>query len=151
MTRKKTPVPDGVTGHELGQQVGVSRDTVLAWIDRGLLPPVPFRGGWTRYGAGHQLRARVIVRLRGEGVSYDEIARLLAVSDAELAARYEPPPAPPAAPDPTTLPPGAPTWRRVELLPGLELHVATGASEFVVRVAAEVIARYRAVASGPAV
>ena len=37
---------------------------------------------------------------------------------------------------------------RVELMPGLELHVASTASVFVRRVAAEVAERYRASASG---
>ena len=59
-----------------------------------------------------------------------------------------PAPAPPVvpSPDPLSTAADAPLWQRVELLPGMELHVVSSASAFVRRIADEVIDRYRAAA-----
>jgi DNA-binding transcriptional MerR regulator len=148
---RKPPPPQGVTAQDLAQQAGVSRDTIFTWTSRGLLPPVAFRGAATRYGTTHELRAGLIAKLRKEGVAYADIALALAVSDDELIRRAAPVAAPVATPvaTPAAPPDLGPTWQRVELLPGLELHVASAASPFVRRVADEVIARYRASASEP--
>jgi DNA-binding transcriptional MerR regulator len=150
---RKPPAPQGVTAYDLALQTGVSRDTIFTWTGRGLLPPVAFHGTHTRYGATHQLRAGLIAKLRKEGVPYADITRALAVSDDELIRRAAPPPPPPPPPSPVAAPVAAsdhgPTWQHVELLPGLELHVASAASAFVRRIADEVIARYRASASDP--
>jgi len=128
----------------------VSKDTLHSWIDRGLLTPVPFRGAVTSYGASFQLRARIIAKLRREGVHLDEIHGELQASDEALAQRhgYAPKPAEASAATSAGALAGASPWERVELLPGLELHVASTASAFVRRVAAEVAERYRASASG---
>lgn len=142
--------PGALSARELGAEIGVSRDTLHSWIDRGLLTPVPFRGASTRYGASFQLRAKVIAKLRREGVHLDEIHERLQSSDEALAQRHGFAPKPveaSAAPGVVALS-GASPWERVELLPGLELHVAVSASAFVRRVAAEVAERYRASASG---
>ena len=146
MPKLKSTTPEGVTARALAEELGISRETLFAWVARGLLPSVPFRGASTRYGAGHQLRARVIAKLRGEGVSFDELPALLAVDDAVLAARHGLGPAPSAASDGLLAGAAGPMWQRVELLPGLELHLAASASDFVRRVAEEVVARYRAAA-----
>ena len=148
---RKPSAPEGLTARDLAQQLGVSRDTIFTWTERGLLPPVAFHGTATRYGATHLLRAKVIAKLRRDGVAYDDIAPALAVSDDELLRRDAPPP-PPAAPvvpvaEPTPTP-ATPLWQRIELIPGLELHVVSPASEFVRRTADEVIARYRAAGLG---
>lgn len=143
---KRGPVgePGALSARDLAAQIGVSRDTLHSWIDRGLLTPVPFRGAVTAYGPSFQLRAKVIAKLRREGMHLDEIHEHLQASDEALAQRhgYAPKPAEASAL------PGASPWERVELLPGLELHVAASASAFVRRVAAEVAERYRASASG---
>ncbi|MDO9018222.1 MAG: MerR family transcriptional regulator [Deltaproteobacteria bacterium] len=142
MPTKKPGADDGVSARALAQSLGVSRETIFAWVARGLLPSVTFRGAYTRYSASHQLRAKVVAKLRAEGVAYDDIAPLLELSDDELAARHFPAP----SPQPTPVGSGLPTWQRVELLPGLELHIAMSASAFVRRIADEVVARYRAAA-----
>jgi len=128
----------------------VSKDTLHSWIDRGLLTPVPFRGAATAYGASFQLRARIIAKLRREGVHLDEIHEQLQASDEALAQRhgYAPSPAEATVAAREGSIAGASPWERVELLPGLELHVASTASAFVRRIAAEVAERYRASASG---
>jgi DNA-binding transcriptional MerR regulator len=143
---KRGPVgePGALSARDLATQIGVSRDTLHSWIDRGLLTPVPFRGAVTAYGPSFQLRAKVIAKLRREGMHLDEIHEQLQASDEVLAQRhgYATKPAEASALA------GASPWERVELLPGLELHVAASASAFVRRVAAEVAERYRASASG---
>ncbi len=145
---KRGPVgePGALSARDLAAEIGVSRDTLHSWIDRGLLTPVPFRGAVTAYGLSFQLRARIIAKLRREGVHLDEIHEQLQASDEALAQRhgYAPKPAEATA----GALPGASPWERLELLPGLELHVASTASAFVRRVAAEVAERYRASASG---
>ena len=152
---KKPNAPEGVTARDLAHRLGVSRDTIFTWTGRGLLPPVALHGAATRYGASHQLRAKVIAKLRAAGVPYDDIATALAVPDAELAAHHFPVAAPAPSPPPPVVVPSSdplpatsdvPHWQRVELLPGLELHVVSSASAFVRRIADEVIDRYRAAA-----
>ncbi|MBP6834986.1 MAG: MerR family transcriptional regulator [Deltaproteobacteria bacterium] len=142
--------PGALSARELAAEIGVSRDTLHSWIDRGLLTPVPFRGAATRYGASHQLRAKIIAKLRREGEHLDEIHVQLQASDEALAQRhgYAPKPVEATAAPTVGAIAGASPWERVELMPGLELHVASTASAFVRRVAAEVAERYRASASG---
>ena len=147
MPRKKSTTPDGVTARALAEEIGISRETFFAWIARGLLPTVPFRGARTRYGAVHRLRATVIAKLRGEGVPFDDLEALLAVDDAVLAARHGLAPtseSPAAGSFPLLAGAAGAMWQRVELLPGLELHLSSSSSAFVCRVAEEVVARYRA-------
>ena len=73
--------PGALSARELAAEIGVSRDTLHSWIDRGLLTPVPFRGAATRYGASHQLRAKIIAKLRALEA---EIARELGELEAML-------------------------------------------------------------------
>lgn len=142
--------PGALRARQLAAEIGVSKDTLHSWIDRGLLTPAPFRGSATSYGASFQLRAKIIGRLRREGLHLDEIQERLQASDEALAQRYgyAPKPSEAAAPSAEGAIPGASPWERVELMQGLELHVASTASAFVRRIAAEVAERYRASSQG---
>lgn len=104
---------------ELAQAAGVSARTVRYYVQRGLLPPPVFRGPDTSYGADHLARLERIRELQARHLPLDEIQAVLDGA-----------PVPPAgaigAPKKTNA--QVTEWRRVELAPGLELHLARDAS-----------------------
>ncbi|WP_395854123.1 helix-turn-helix domain-containing protein [Cystobacter fuscus] len=124
---------------ELAEAVGVTPRTVRYYVQRGLLPAPPFKGPDTVYGEEHLLRLKAIRVLQARFLPLDaiqvELARLTpealqALAEAEPSA---PPPVPspaasapaPISPPESTAPSASPTsWRRWELAPGLELHLA---------------------------
>lgn len=146
---------------DLAREAGVGARTVRYYVQRGLLPPPEFRGRDTTYGEEHLSRLRAIKRLQEAHLPLDEIqARLDGASRAELdrLARGEVTltvPLPPVEPDgshpyrspPRRHEPAPPvveeTWRRVELVPGVELFVRTDASFEARRIAREIESQYR--------
>jgi DNA-binding transcriptional MerR regulator len=138
---------------ELAQEAGVSPRTVRYYVQRGLLPAPPFKGPDTVYGEEHLVRLKAIRVLQARFLPLDaiqvELARLgpeelkaLAEGDPALVpppgappALEAPAPAPSPAPEPVKTPPadssqaGVTSWRRWELAPGLELHLADTADE----------------------
>lgn len=135
---------------ELATEAGVSPRTVRYYVQRGLLPAPPFKGPDTVYGEEHLRRLKAIRVLQARFLPLDaiqvELARLSpdelrALSEAELPTDILPP-APPALPEPAkaselSMPgpvaAGRQTpmtgYRRWELAPGLELHLADSADE----------------------
>lgn len=119
---------------ELAQQAGVSPRTVRYYVQRGLLPAPVFRGRDTAYGAEHLNRLRAIRRLQERHLPLDEIQSLLDSTGVEKLETLGDPriPAPEfAAPRSRVEESRASTWRRLELAPGLELHVSEQADESV--------------------
>lgn len=133
---------------ELAAEAGVSPRTVRYYVQRGLLPAPPFKGPDTVYGEEHLLRLKAIRVLQARFLPLDAIqVELLRLSPEELRKLSESelptePPAPaPVAPEPVGGPGGcvpvAPAskqagvagYRRWELAPGLELHLADSADE----------------------
>jgi DNA-binding transcriptional MerR regulator len=128
---------------ELAEAVGVRPRTVRYYVQRGLLPAPPFKGPDTVYGEEHLLRLKAIRVLQARFLPLDAIQAELARRDLEalrtLVAEGEPPAVPPlrgpGAPPPVKdmePAPGEPEargWRRWELAPGLELHLADTADE----------------------
>jgi DNA-binding transcriptional MerR regulator len=91
---------------------GVSRRTVRFYVQEGLLPAPYGVGRGDHYGPEH-LQALVRVRtLQEAGRSLDEIRQTRGT-----AARS-------AAPKTMAAPVAAERWRRIHLLPGVELHIA---------------------------
>jgi Ca-activated chloride channel family protein len=135
---------------ELAAEAGVSPRTVRYYVQRGLLSAPPFKGPDTVYGEEHLLRLKAIRVLQARFLPLDaiqvELARLSpdelrALAEAELPTAILPP-APPALPEPlkssevSMTGPGAASkqapvasYRRWELAPGLELHLADTADE----------------------
>lgn len=119
---------------ELAQQAGVSPRTVRYYVQRGLLPAPEFRGRDTAYGTEHLLRLRAIKRLQDRHLPLDEIQSLLDSTSVEKLETLGDPriPAPEfAAPRSRVEESRASTWRRLELAPGLELHLSDQADESV--------------------
>jgi DNA-binding transcriptional MerR regulator len=152
---------------DLAREAGVAARTVRYYVQRGLLPAPAFRGRDTTYDDGHLVRLRAIKRLQEAHLPLDEIqARLEGASPAELE-RLAGGPAPLPVDRDGCVPPGrtgepdgshpyrspprrhepAPvdeTWRRIELVPGVELFVRTDAGAEARRVAREIESQYRA-------
>jgi DNA-binding transcriptional MerR regulator len=96
---------------ELADLGGISRRTVRYYIQEGLLP-APFGvGRGNHYGREHLDRLLQLKALQEAGRSLDEIRELLG--------QRPPPPGLSAA---ALLPRTA--WRRIEMAPGVELHVS---------------------------
>jgi Ca-activated chloride channel family protein len=135
---------------ELAAAAGVSPRTVRYYVQRGLIPAPPFKGPDTVYGEEHLRRLKAIRVLQARFMPLDAIqVELLRLSPEELRQLSEaalptdplpPPPAPPASETPEPVKyrcMGPPTikqavvagYRRWELAPGLELHLADSADE----------------------
>lgn len=135
---------------ELAAEAGVSPRTVRYYVQRGLLPAPPFKGPDTVYGEEHLRRLKAIRVLQARFLPLDAIqVELARLSPDELKALSEAqvptdilPPAPPAVPEPikssgVSTPEPVPAtrqapvtgYRRWELAPGLELHLADSADE----------------------
>lgn len=115
---------------ELARRAGISPRTVRYYVQRGLLPPPAFRGKDTAYGAEHLVRLEAIKRLQADHLPLDAIAVAMAGRSAEALARLAREGVSPASGEtapPAPFPQGP--WRRLELAPGLELHVADDAPE----------------------
>jgi DNA-binding transcriptional MerR regulator len=96
---------------ELADLGGISRRTVRYYVQEGLLPPPLGLGRGSHYGQEHLDRLLQVKALQEASRSLDEIRHLLG----------GPPPAGvpvPAPPLPRTI------WRRIEVAPGVELHVS---------------------------
>ena len=98
---------------ELADLGGVSRRTVRYYVQEGLLPSPLGVGRGRHYGRPHLDRLLEVKAWQEAGLSLDEIRarRLPATRDGSAAPRL-------SRPLPRT------TWRRLELAPGVELHVA---------------------------
>jgi DNA-binding transcriptional MerR regulator len=127
---------------ELAAEAGVSPRTVRYYVQRGLLPAPPFKGPDTVYGEEHLRRLKAIRVLQARFLPLDaiqvELARLSpdelrALAEAEVPTSILPP-APPTLPEPTkasevSTPAPVAGYRRWELAPGLELHLADTADD----------------------
>ena len=103
---------------ELADLGGVSRRTVRYYIQEALIPPPLGVGRGHHYERSHLDALLQVKAMQEAGRSLDEIRRARAGrsrGDVRAAARPMPPP-PPA--------PSRSLWRRLELTPGVELHVS---------------------------
>jgi len=99
---------------ELAVLGGVTRRTVRYYVQEGLLQ-APFGVGRGRhYGTEHLARLQAVKALQERGLSLDEVR-------AEVARPARRARAAAAASAPEAVAPAP--WRRIELVPGVELHV----------------------------
>ena len=109
----------------LNREVGdprdeVSRRTIRYFVQEGLLQEPYGLGRGKHYGPEHLQRLRDIRELQKQGLSLNEVRlRLTKPSRPAMAPRRAPDLVAPVASSP---------WRRVELLPGVELHVVRAVS-----------------------
>src|SRR4029450_4196698 len=94
---------------ELADLASISRRTVRYYVQEGLLPPPLGLGRGNHYGREHLDRLLQVKALQEAGRALDEIRQLLGQQPA------------PGGPSPAPLP--RTVWRRIELAPGVEIHV----------------------------
>ena len=107
---------------ELADLAGVTRRTIRFYVQEGLLPVPLGRGRGRHYGPEHLKRLLEVKALQERGVPLDAIRTGLTTPAAVARAlRVEPADGP-------TLVAGGPlrsAWSRLEILPGVELHVSS--------------------------
>jgi Ca-activated chloride channel family protein len=123
---------------DLARLGGVSRRTIRYYIQEGLLPAPLGLGRGRHYGPDHLAQLTAVKALQGRGLSLDEVRRELETlplhgfAASASPAVWDParaqPPSEPAVARPTPAGPARPpmeasAWQRVELVPGVELHV----------------------------
>jgi DNA-binding transcriptional MerR regulator len=101
---------------ELAALGGVTRRTVRYYVQEGLLPSPLGLGRGRHYGPEHLARLQALKDFQERGLSLDRIRRELGRGPGRGAASA---PAPPQAPDVAVS-----AWTRVEMAPGIELHVS---------------------------
>lgn len=107
------PDPFRYTMNDLVAQTEVPARTIRYYIQEGLLPPAHGRGPGATYDAGHLVRLKAIALLRQQHVPLAQInERLANLTERDLSAMLE-----------IEEEPVEDIWRRIELLPDLELHV----------------------------
>lgn len=99
---------------ELAEVAGVSRRTVRYYVQEGLLPPPTGLGRGAYYGPEHLQRLLRVKAMQEQGMSLEEIWRALSPGGEKATVEHRP------APLKRSL------WTRVEILPGVELQVASG-------------------------
>ncbi len=157
--RRKSPVVQavGLTGEELAAKAGVELRSIRYYIAQRLLPAARFRGASTRYEPEHLVRLLMVKKLKAENLTLREIrTRMALMSYAEIEAAVAPmlgAPTkanvqPPAAEGTLTTAETrtAETWRRLVILPGVELFVQSNVSPHARRVVSEIQAMFEPVA-----
>ena len=98
---------------DLARLAGVSRRTVRYYVQEGLIPPPLGVGRGNHYGQDHLDRILRVKAMQEAGRTLDEIRRAASGSPRKAAAPARAMPAVERS-----------LWRRLELAPGVELHVA---------------------------
>jgi DNA-binding transcriptional MerR regulator len=102
---------------ELASLGGVSRRTVRYYVQEGLLPAPLGLGRGRHYDANHLERLLRVKALQERGLSLDEVRRDLERGDGrDVAAELSMAPASPRV--------NRSAWTRLEILPGVELHLS---------------------------
>jgi DNA-binding transcriptional MerR regulator len=101
---------------ELANLVGVSRRTVRFYVQQGLLQPPLGVGRGKHYGPEHLARLRAVKALQVQGLSLDDVRR-------KIAGGGESPEMSALAAMPVSEVAGS-RWTRLEVAPGVELHLS---------------------------
>lgn len=99
---------------ELARLGGVSRRTVRYYVQEGLVPPPRGLGRAATYGRAHLERLLRVKELQERGLTLEEVRRELEPGRGKQRA------------SPTATRPARSHWTRIELLPGVELHISNG-------------------------
>lgn len=103
---------------DLAVQGGVTRRTVRYYVQQGLLPAPLGKGRGDHYGPEHLDRLLAVKALQERGLSLDDVRRELARPAGRRAAAAA---VGASVPEPAVAPSA---WRRMEVIPGVELHVS---------------------------
>ncbi|MDY0059510.1 MAG: MerR family transcriptional regulator [Myxococcota bacterium] len=112
---------------ELADLAGISRRTVRYYVQRELLPPPLGLGRGRHYDQSHLQALQRLLGLQQQGLSLEEIARHRDAPPPAPDPAGEAPPAeagePPGPPPAPEAPLAGEPYRRLRLLPGVELHL----------------------------
>jgi DNA-binding transcriptional MerR regulator len=103
----------GYTIGELAELGGVSRRTVRYYVQEGLIPPPAGLGRGAHYGKEHLEALLRVKAMQERGLLLEEIRLALSSGKARPAGTKSPLPVPRSY------------WSRMEVLPGLEIHVGS--------------------------
>ena len=109
MDEHEDAAPSAMTIHQLSELAAVPARRIRHFVAEGLLPPPNGKGRAAFYDRGHLERLRRIQALRDANVGLDHIKRRLGEPHAgasPMDAEVE-------------------TWKKWEIIPGLELHMRT--------------------------
>lgn len=157
------PIQQTFSNGELAVLGGCLPQTLSMWRRAGLLPRVPFAGRKTRYGRESARRVVAIARVGMQAAKHPRFEEMIPIildeipppQSAATAASAAPPvaaqvaptahPEPPPAVAPSTEP-DAPfsgaAWQRIELAPGIEIHLADFVPPIMRAVVREVAKRF---------
>jgi DNA-binding transcriptional MerR regulator len=110
---------------ELADLAGVTRRTVRYYVQEGLLPAPLGVGRGRHYGPAHREALLRIKALQERRLSLDDVRRALRGPRREAAEPRRVSDAARAAVPETGRPSPRSAWTRVELLPGVEMHVSS--------------------------
>lgn len=97
---------------------GVTRRTVRYYVQQGLLQPPLGVGRGRHYGPEHLARLQAVKAMQERGLSLEEVrGELVRPARRRMAAAV--------AANPAEAPAAPSAWRRIEIVPGVELHVAS--------------------------
>jgi DNA-binding transcriptional MerR regulator len=102
-------VPDAMTISQLAEQTGVPPRRIRYYVSEGLLPPPNGRGRASHYNRAHLERLQHILALRDVNLSLEEIRERLDGLDDH-------------APASNGAPARDESWRRWQVVPGVEIH-----------------------------
>jgi DNA-binding transcriptional MerR regulator len=97
---------------------GVTRRTVRYYVQQGLLQPPLGVGRGRHYGPEHLARLQAVKAMQERGLSLDAVRGELARPARRRTAAA-------AAVSPAEAPASASAWRRIQIVPGVELHVVS--------------------------
>lgn len=158
--RKTTPLRKGVvppdrtsfTNRELAAVGGCLPKTLSEWRRMGLLPRTSFAGKRTRYGRESARRVAAIARMGVQAARHPRFDEMLPLILDELPRTDARGPAgstrdtPPAGSVAKSSEPDAPfthaAWQRIELAPGIEIHLADFVAPIMRGVVREVAKRF---------
>jgi len=100
---------------ELSEHTGLNRRTIRFYVQEGLIEPPAGRGRGGFYYDSHLLALNRIRQLQEQGASLQSIRALLRTPEAQL-----------SAPVPLLK---REVWTRIEIVPGLEIHVSKSLEE----------------------
>lgn len=154
------PTQSDFTSADIAKLAGVDTKTLVLWRRSRIIPRVPLAGPKTRYGRDIARRACAIAKVGSRAAQHPRFEEMIPIilDEAPRAARAGaprpeapppveaivplPPPPPVKPSDEPDVPFQAVAWQRLELLPGIEIHLADSVPPIMRGVVREIAKRF---------